>query len=328
VRWLPALHMTHSVGARVKLLSGPLRSFYTMLSTRCRNSKQVLPAPICWRGGRLDEYFTRTDSSNNVSSLLTDLLGSPIGLVGSAQTIATNYTYQPFGATTVGGAANGSSYQFTGRENDGTGLYFYRARYYSPTLQRFIAQDPIGFAGGDADLYSYVWNEPPNFIDPSGLLGGGLSLGGSGEGGSGTQTAAGTAGMSGGVFVSSDTGQISVGVTATAGGSSGPPGTQASLPPGSNNSAAGGSIGGGLSGFVTNANCPNDLSGPFQTTTSNVGFGPFQVSFQVSFGYNSVGKPIIVVSVSPPGAGMTLGAGQSVMTTDTEVVWSRNLGAF
>ena len=33
--------------------------------------------------------------------------------------IATNYTYQPFGATTFGGSANGNPYQFTGRENDG-----------------------------------------------------------------------------------------------------------------------------------------------------------------------------------------------------------------
>ena len=39
--------------------------------------------------------------------------------------------------------SNANPYQFTGRENDGTGLYFYRARYYSPTFQRFIAQDPL-----------------------------------------------------------------------------------------------------------------------------------------------------------------------------------------
>ncbi|MFZ0889418.1 MAG: hypothetical protein WA005_13270, partial [Candidatus Binataceae bacterium] len=39
----------------------------------------------------------------------------------------------------VGGTANANSYQFIGRENDGTGLYFYRARHYSPTVQRFIA---------------------------------------------------------------------------------------------------------------------------------------------------------------------------------------------
>ena len=37
-----------------------------------------------------------------------------------------------------------NSYQYTGRENDGTGLYFYRARYYAPALGRFISEDPIG----------------------------------------------------------------------------------------------------------------------------------------------------------------------------------------
>ena len=69
---------------------------------------------------------------------------------------------------TVSGATNGNSYQFTGRENDGTGLYFYRARYYHPTFQRFIAQDPIGFGGGDANLYGYVYEDPANLIDPPG----------------------------------------------------------------------------------------------------------------------------------------------------------------
>lgn len=49
------------------------------------------------------------------------------------------------------------------------GLYYNRARYYSPTLQRFISQDPIGFAGGDANLYRYVLNDPINIEDPLGL---------------------------------------------------------------------------------------------------------------------------------------------------------------
>jgi RHS repeat-associated protein len=119
-------------------------------------------------GLRIDEYFTRTASSTT-STLLADALGSTIGLVGSAGSIATSYTYQPFGATTSGGSGNTNPYQFTGRENDGTGPYFYRARYYSPTFQRFIAQDPLGFAGGSSNVYAYVVNAPTIFIDPLGL---------------------------------------------------------------------------------------------------------------------------------------------------------------
>jgi len=49
-------------------------------------------------GLRIDEYFSRTDTAT--STFLSDALGSTIGLVGSAGSIATSYTYQPFGATT------------------------------------------------------------------------------------------------------------------------------------------------------------------------------------------------------------------------------------
>ncbi|MBX3301637.1 MAG: RHS repeat-associated core domain-containing protein [Nitrospira sp.] len=57
------------------------------------------------------------------------------------------------------------------READSPGLYHYRARYYQPKLQRFISEDPIGFLGGDANLYAYVFGNPLRFRDPSGLLG-------------------------------------------------------------------------------------------------------------------------------------------------------------
>jgi hypothetical protein len=50
-----------------------------------------------------------------------------------------------------------------------TGLYYYRARYYSPTLQRFISQDPIGFGGGSPNLYQYALNAPTTWIDVLGL---------------------------------------------------------------------------------------------------------------------------------------------------------------
>ena len=58
---------------------------------------------------------------------------------------------------------------FTGREPDATGLTYFRARYYDPTLGRFTQRDPIGLAGG-LNPYSYVSNSPQNFTDPLGLI--------------------------------------------------------------------------------------------------------------------------------------------------------------
>jgi RHS repeat-associated protein len=49
------------------------------------------------------------------------------------------------------------------------GARYSRARYYHPALQRFISEDPIGFAGGDTNLYAYVWNSPMGLVDPLGL---------------------------------------------------------------------------------------------------------------------------------------------------------------
>ena len=56
-----------------------------------------------------------------------------------------------------------------GRELDAeSGLYFYRARYYDASLGRFINEDPIGFTGGDVNLYAYVFNNPVVRVDPLG----------------------------------------------------------------------------------------------------------------------------------------------------------------
>jgi len=79
------------------------------------------------------------------------------------------YSYEPFGTTTGTGAPNGNVFQFTGRENDATGLYYYRARYYHPGRSRFVSEDPILCASGDLNFYAYVRNNPVRFSDPNGL---------------------------------------------------------------------------------------------------------------------------------------------------------------
>jgi RHS repeat-associated protein len=116
----------------------------------------------------LDAHLLRTDGAGSVS-LLTDALGSTVALADATGATTTSYTYDPFGTTTTAGASSANRSQYTGRENDGTGLYYYRARYYHPQLPRFISEDPIGFAGGDVNLYAYVFNAPMTFLDSLGL---------------------------------------------------------------------------------------------------------------------------------------------------------------
>ena len=117
----------------------------------------------------LDEYFARVDAAGSQVALISDALRSTVALTDAAGTIQTQYTYDPFGSVSVSGGSSENALQYTARENDGTGLHYYRLRYYDPRRQRFISQDPIGFAGGDLNLYAYVRNRPTFFVDPYGL---------------------------------------------------------------------------------------------------------------------------------------------------------------
>jgi RHS repeat-associated protein len=125
----------------------------------------------------VDEVFTRTDSSGT-ANFVTDALGSTLALTNNSESTVASYAYDPFGSSTQTGTS-ANSYQYTSRENDGDGIYFYRARYYSPMLERFISEDPARLRGG-LNFYSYVMNSPLNGTDPSGLwtvnIGGNVSI--------------------------------------------------------------------------------------------------------------------------------------------------------
>ncbi len=115
----------------------------------------------------IDEPLVRLNSDGTVRFYQADALGSIIALTDENGIIKTQYAYDPFGNVALLGAATDNALQYTARENDGTGLYYYRARYYSPELQRFISEDPIGLLGG-INKFGYVANNPVNFIDPKG----------------------------------------------------------------------------------------------------------------------------------------------------------------
>jgi RHS repeat-associated protein len=116
-----------------------------------------------------DETLARIEEGGNTLCYAPDALGSTVALTDGGGSVPTEYTYEPFGTTLPSGAANQNAFQFTGREADAPGLYHYRARYYHPRLPRFLGEDPIGFAGGDANLYGYVKRNPVNATDPLGL---------------------------------------------------------------------------------------------------------------------------------------------------------------
>jgi RHS repeat-associated protein len=127
---------------------------------------------IAWyiHGMGIDEPLARVDASTGDAVFYhADGLGSIAALTEADGAVVTRYAYGPYGETAVTGTDIAQPFRYTAREWDGaTGLYFYRARYYSPEIGRFISEDPIGLAGG-INFYAYVGNDPVNYTDPSGL---------------------------------------------------------------------------------------------------------------------------------------------------------------
>jgi RHS repeat-associated protein len=111
------------------------------------------------------------ERNNQYAYYHTDGLGSIVSLTDGARNVLQTYAYDSFGGITPTTAFR-NTFTYTGREYDEeTGLYFYRARYYDPKLGRFLNPDPIGFEGGDTNLYAYVGNNPVNRTDPQGTMG-------------------------------------------------------------------------------------------------------------------------------------------------------------
>ncbi|WP_369148850.1 RHS repeat-associated core domain-containing protein [Burkholderia pseudomallei] len=119
----------------------------------------------------IDERFARNDVTGR-TYLLADLLNSTIALTDANGAIKQQYSYDPYGNVTSSDTTTGltNPYQFTGREADAPGLYYYRARYYSPVFPGFISEDPITFGGGQLSFYAYVSGNPIMYRDPHGLL--------------------------------------------------------------------------------------------------------------------------------------------------------------
>lgn len=120
-------------------------------------------------GGDIDQPL-HMERGGNSFYYHADHLGSIRKLSDGSGLVVNSYEYDSYGRleTSVEGVAN--PFTYTARESDAeSGLYYNRARYYEPQSGRFVSEDPIGFTGGNVNLYAYVSNNPIDFTDPLGL---------------------------------------------------------------------------------------------------------------------------------------------------------------
>ncbi len=161
------------LGRRITRVVGSTteRYHYDGLDIMLQKSSSGTVQTRYFRGLGIDEPWQRADvgGAGTNRSYLADALGSVVALADGSKVIQTEYDYEPFGTTTASGSSNKNAYKFTAREEDGTGLYYYRFRYYHPALARFVSEDPLGYASGDSDLYGYAADNPVGLLDPLGL---------------------------------------------------------------------------------------------------------------------------------------------------------------
>jgi RHS repeat-associated protein len=101
------------------------------------------------------------ETGGEYTSYHFDLRGSTVALTNESGQVTERFQYSPYGVL-LGGDATKTPFLFNGLYGvmtDGNGLYYMRARFYSPEIRRFVNQDVLLGGIGDGqtlNLYAYV----------------------------------------------------------------------------------------------------------------------------------------------------------------------------
>ena len=126
-------------------------------------------------GGLLNKYISSdspdeilwAETAGNVTYFHSDEIGSVIMTSSASGVISSDAPFSPWGEAT---SVNSFNIAFTGQRYDPEiGLCYYKARYYSPSLGRFLQPDPICYGAGQLNLYLYADSNPLNEFDSLGL---------------------------------------------------------------------------------------------------------------------------------------------------------------
>jgi RHS repeat-associated protein len=112
-------------------------------------------------------------SANQLYCYHYDATGHTVALTDASKAIVNKYAYTPFGTMSSNTVETiQQPFRFVGQfgvMSEPGGFYYMRARYYDSNVGRFISEDPVGFDGGDVNLFAYVGNNPVMGVDPTGL---------------------------------------------------------------------------------------------------------------------------------------------------------------
>jgi RHS repeat-associated protein len=138
----------------------------------------AMTAQYVWSPVYVDALVERDTAGGPRLYVQQDANWNVTAIVNSMGAVQERYVYDPYGQptfltpnwTVLGGSAFSWVYLHQGGRFDTvSGLYYFRNRDYSPTLGRWLQQDPIGFKGGDTNFYAYVHSRPIGLTDPEGL---------------------------------------------------------------------------------------------------------------------------------------------------------------